>query len=51
MIVNGCLIMKLKDKMINNLFKATISFENEDYTDIILYLVYNGKERLKGFIF
>ncbi len=42
--------MKLKNEKINNLFKATISFENNDYTDIILYLVYNGKERLKSFI-
>ncbi len=42
--------MKLKDEKINNLFKATISFENNNDTNIILYLVFNGKEKLKGFI-
>ena len=42
--------MKLKDEKINNLFKATISFENDKYMSIVLYLVYNGKEKLKGFI-
>ena len=30
-----------------DLFKATISFENDSYMNIVLYLVYNGKEKLK----
>ena len=34
----------------NELFKATISFESSNYLDIVLYLVYNGKEKLKGYI-
>ncbi len=42
--------MKLKDEKVNNLFKATTSFENDKYMSIVLYLVYNGKEKLKGFI-
>ena len=37
-------------KKINTIFKAVISFENSNYTDIILYLVYNGQEKLKGVI-
>ena len=41
--------MKLKNEKINNYFKATISFES-NYTYIILYLAYNGKDKLKGFI-
>lgn len=31
----------------NELFKPTISFENSSYRDIIIYLIYNGKEKLK----
>ena len=31
----------------NELFKPTISFENSSYRDIIIYLIYNGKEELK----
>ncbi len=31
-----------------DLFKATISFENDSYMNIVLYLVYNGKEKLKN---
>ncbi len=42
--------MKLKEEKTNKLFKATISFENDRYMNIVLYLVYNGKEKLKGFI-
>ncbi len=42
--------MKLKNEKISNLFKATISFENDKYISIVLYLVYNGKEKLKRFI-
>lgn len=42
--------MKLKGEKTNKLFKATISFENDRYMNIVLYLVYNGKEKLKGFI-
>lgn len=34
----------------NNLFKATISFEDNKYMDIILYLLYNGKNKLKNSI-
>ncbi len=34
----------------DNLFKATISFENDNYMSIVLYLVYNGKEKLKNVI-
>ncbi len=32
----------------SNLFKATISFENNHYMNITLYLVYNGNEKLKN---
>ena len=35
---------------IDDLFKATISFENDNYTSIVLYLVYNGKEKLTNLI-
>ena len=31
----------------NKLFKPIISFENSSCRDIIIYLIYNGKERLK----
>ena len=34
----------------DKLFKATITFENDSYISIVLYLVYNGKEKLKGYI-
>ena len=37
-------------KKMDNLFKATISFENDNYMSIVLYLVYNGKEKLKNVI-
>lgn len=37
-------------KKINNLFKATITFENNKYMSIVLYLVYNGKEKLKNLV-
>ncbi len=37
-------------KKINNLFKATITFENDSYMSIVLYLVYNGKEKLKNLV-
>ena len=34
----------------DKLFKATITFENDSYLSIVLYLVYNGKEKLKNAI-
>ncbi len=37
-------------KKIDNLFKATITFENDNYMSIVLYLVYNGKEKLKNVV-
>ncbi len=45
--------VNLKDvnnENINSLFKAVISFENDNYMNIVLYLVYNGKEKLKDLI-
>ena len=42
--------IKSKDEEIDNLFKATITFENDSYLSIVLYLVYNGKEKLKNAI-
>ena len=41
-------MIKLKEEKINKLFKATIFFENDRYMSIVLYLVYNGKEKLKN---
>lgn len=37
-------------KKIDNLFKATITFENDNYMTIVLYLIYNGKEKLKNVV-
>ncbi len=34
----------------NKLFKATITFENDNYMTIVLYLIYNGKEKLKNVV-
>lgn len=34
----------------DKLFKATITFENDNYMTIVLYLIYNGKEKLKNVV-
>ena len=34
----------------DKLFKATITFENDNYMNIVLYLIYNGKEKLKNVV-